>query len=93
MQLERSTLTLITVLAAVGGLWSAWSSTSAGHDPLVVGACVYGLIACGLGRLFGGSALGVGARSALLLAGAVLGVLASLFLGRAAGIRLTPTTT
>jgi hypothetical protein len=82
------TLILITVIAAVAGGWAAWSSASGGGDPLVVGLAVYGLAAGLLGRVFGGPAIATTARSLLLLAGGVLGVLAVVLLGRV-GVGLT----
>ncbi|MFD9684085.1 hypothetical protein ACFWAD_29755 [Rhodococcus sp. NPDC059969] len=80
MSIERSTLAFITLIAALVGAWAAWTAAKGGqHDPLTVGSVVYGVVAGGLAKLFGG--------------GATVTVARSLLLGRAAGIHLTPTTT
>lgn len=92
MSIERSTLAFITLVASLVGAWAAWTAAKGGHDPVTVGSVVYGVVAGGLAKLFGGGAAVTVARSLFLLAGGVLGVMASVLLGRAAGIYLTPTT-
>ncbi|NXY94466.1 hypothetical protein HYE82_08685 [Streptomyces sp. BR123] len=89
--IERSTLMFITVIAALVGAWAAWTA-KAGHDPVTVGSIVYGVVAGGLAKLFRGGATATVVRSLLLIVGGVLGLVASLLLGRAAGIYLTPST-
>ncbi|MFD0353633.1 hypothetical protein ACFVHW_07770 [Streptomyces sp. NPDC127110] len=90
--MERSTLVFITLIAALVGGWAAWAAAKGGHDPVTAGSVVYGVVAGGLAKLFGGAATVTVVRSLLLIVGGVLGVVASLLLGRAAGIHLTPTT-
>ncbi|MFJ3205833.1 hypothetical protein [Streptomyces sp. NPDC086989] len=92
MSIERSTLAFITLIASLVGAWAAWTAAKGGHDPMTVGSVVYGVVAGGLAKLFGGGATVTVVRSLLLLVGGVLGMVASLLLGRSAGIYLTPTT-
>jgi hypothetical protein len=90
MFIERSTLTLITVVAALAGGLAAWWAVRSGHDAVVFAPVAYAVTAGVLGRFFGGAGLVTAARSLLLLVGGVLGVTASLLLA-VIGIRLVPT--
>ncbi|MER5809904.1 hypothetical protein ABT143_17240 [Streptomyces sp. NPDC002033] len=90
--IERSTLVFITLIATLAGAWAAWTAAKDGHDPVTVGSVVYGVVAGGLAKLFRGGATVTVVRSLLLIVGGVLGFVASLLLGRAAGIYLTPST-
>ncbi|MFF4741294.1 hypothetical protein ACFY2W_36235 [Streptomyces sp. NPDC001262] len=92
MIIERSTLVFVTVVASLVAGWAAWAAARSGHDAVTVGSLVYGAVAALLAKVFGGSAVGVIVRSLLLLAGGVLGTVASLLLHCGASIRLTPTT-
>jgi len=90
VDIDRPTLTFITVIAALVGGWAAWSAAKAGQDAASVGGTVYALVAGVLAKVFGCSAFGVLFRSVFLLVGGVFAVVALLLLGGGAGI-LAPT--
>ncbi|MET9956306.1 hypothetical protein ABZ135_32830 [Streptomyces sp. NPDC006339] len=92
MDIDRPTLTFITVIAALVGGWAAWSAAKAGNDAASVGGVVYALVAGALAKVFGGSSFAVVFRSVFLIVGGVFALVASVLLGSCAGIRLTPTT-
>ncbi len=86
MDIDRPTLTFITVIAALVGGWAAWSAAKAGQDAASVGGVVYALVAGVLAKFFGLSAIGVLLRSVFLLVGGAFAVVAVVLLGGGAGV-------
>lgn len=91
MELDRSTLTLITVVSVLASALASWSVLNSGGDPSVLGPLAFTFTAMTLGKASGGSPVVVLVRAVLLVIGGAV-LLTGLALARLAGASLSLTT-